>query len=285
MIVIGAGPNGLAAAIELTRAGYSVSIFEANETVGGGTRSRELTLPGFLHDICSAVHPLAVNSPAFSQLPLENYGVQFINPPAALAHPFDDDSTVLLTRSVDVTAENFGEDADTYKKLMKPLVESWQHLAEDLLAPPRIPHHPLKIARFGFYGIRSAKSLTKSLFRNERTRTFFAGLASHSFLSLDMLATSAFALVMGTLGHAVGWPVPRGGAQKISDALASYLQECGAEIRTGVQVNSIEELPRAKIIMCDITPRQLIKIAGNHFSAEVSKKAGTIPLWTGGLQD
>lgn len=271
-IVIGAGPNGLAAAIELTRAGYSVSIFEANETVGGGARSAELTLPGFVHDICSAVHPLAVNSPAFSHLPLENYGVEFINPPVALAHPFDDGSAVLLSRSVDVTAENFGEDANTYKSLMKPLVESWQQLAEDLLAPPRIPHHPFKIARFGFYGIRSAKNLAEGLFRNERTRTFFAGLASHSFLSLDMLATSAFALVMGTLGHAVGWPVPRGGAQKISDALASYLRECGAEIQTGVQVNSIEELPRAKIIMCDITPRHLIKIAGNHFPPKFRRK-------------
>ena len=271
-IVIGAGPNGLAAAVELTRAGYFVSILEANETVGGGARSAELTLPAFLHDICSAVHPLAINSPAFSQLPLEDYGVEFINPPVALAHPFDDGSAVLLSRSVDLTAESLGEDADTYKKLMTPLVESWQQLAEDLLAPPRIPRHPLKVARFGFYGIRSAKTFAKGLFRNERTRALFAGLAAHSFLSLDMHATSAFALVMATLGHASGWPIPRGGAKKISDALASYLRNAGAEIRTNFRVSSIEEVPRAKIILCDITPRQLVEIAGHCFPSKFRKK-------------
>lgn len=271
-VVIGAGPNGLAAAIELSRAGYSVRVYEANDTVGGGVRSAELTLPEFVHDICSAVHPLAVGSPFFSRLPLTHYGLEFINPPGAMAHPFDDGTAVLLQRSVELTAEGLGRDARAYKQLIRPLVESWDHLAEDLLSPPGIPRHPIKLARFGFYGIRSAKGLAQGLFRDERTRALFAGLAAHSFLSLDMLASGAFALVMATVGHAIGWPIARGGSQKISDALTSYLRDRGAEVLTGVRINSIDQLSNAKIIMCDVTPRQLLKIAGKRFPSTFRNK-------------
>jgi len=252
-IVIGSGPNGLAAAIELSRAGYSVRVYEANDTVGGGVRSAELTLPGFVHDICSAVHPLAAGSPFFSTLPLAEYGLGYINPPAALAHPFDDGTAILLHRSVGLTADALGRDARAYNQLMSPLLESWDHLAEDLLSPAGIPRHPIKLARFGFYA-------------------FFAGLAAHSFLSLDMLASAAFGLVMATTGHAIGWPITRGGAQKISDALTSYLRDQGAEVLTGVRIISLDQLPSARIIMCDVTPRQLLKIAGHRFPSAFRNK-------------
>jgi phytoene dehydrogenase-like protein len=259
-IVVGAGPNGLAAGIELARSSYSVCIFEANEVIGGGARSAELTLPGFVHDICSAVHPLAVGSPFFSKLPLTQYGLEFINPPVPLAHPFDDGTAVLLHRSVDMTAEGLGADAEAYKNLMNPLVEDWTDLAQDLLGPLQFPQHPLKVARFGFYGIRTARSLVQGLFKDGRTRALFGGLAAHSFLSLDHWATSAFALVLATVAHGIGWPIVRGGSQKIADALASHFRELGGEIFTGVRVKSLAELPRAQVVMCDITPRQLLRI-------------------------
>jgi phytoene dehydrogenase-like protein len=271
-IVIGAGPNGLAAAIELSRAGYSVRVYEASDTVGGGVRSAELTLSGFVHDICSAVHPLALGSPFFSKLPLTDYGLEFINPPAAMAHPFDDGTAALLHPSVKLTADGLGRDAQAYRNLIRPLVESWDQLAEDLLSPPGIPRHPLKLARFGFYGIRSAKGVSKSLFTEDKTRAFFAGLAAHSFLSLDMLASSAFGLVMATIGHVFGWPITRGGSQKIADALTSFLRDQGGEVLTGVRIDSIDQLLGAKIIMCDVTPRQLLKIAGNRFPRSFRSK-------------
>lgn len=271
-IVVGAGPNGLAAAIELARAGHSVCIFEANETAGGGARSAELTLPGFVHDICSAVHPLAAGSPFFSKLPLTEYGLEFISPPAPLAHPFDDGTAVLLHRSVEMTADGLGPDAKAYKKLMGPLVDDWSDLADDLLGPLRIPRHPLKVTRFGFYGIRSARSLVQSLFRDERTRALFGGLAAHSFLSLDRSASSAFALVLATVAHVIGWPIARGGSQKIADALASHFRELGGEIFTGVRINSLAELPRAQVVMCDVTPRQLLRMTNDELPSGFRKK-------------
>jgi phytoene dehydrogenase-like protein len=263
-VVIGAGPNGLAAAIELARAGHTVGIFEANEVVGGGARSAELTLPGFVHDICSAVHPLAAGSPFFSKLPLAEHGLEFINPSVALAHPFDDGTAVLLHRSLDTTAEGLGADAGAYKDLIGPLVKDWGDLAPDLLGPLRLPHHPLKVAWFGFYGIRSARSLVRSFFNNERTRALFGGLAAHSFLSLDRRPTSAFALVLAVLAHTAGWPIARGGSQKIAAALADHLHELGGEIFTGVRVKSLSELPQNQIVMCDVTPRQLLNITGDE---------------------
>ena len=271
-IVVGAGPNGLAAGIELARAGYSVCIFEANDVIGGGARSAALTLPGFVHDVCSAVHPLAAGSPFFSKLPLTQYGLEFINPPAPLAHPFDDGTAVLLHRSVDMTAEGLGADAAAYKNLMRPLVEDWNDLAHDLLGPLHLPRHPLKVARFGFYGIRSARSLTHNAFKEKPARALFAGLAAHSFLSLDRYATSAFALVLATLAHVIGWPIARGGSQKIADALANHFRELGGEIFTGVRVNSLADLPRAQVVMCDVTPRQLLKMTGNELPSGFRNK-------------
>ena len=271
-IVVGAGPNGLAAAIEFARRGKSVCVYEANENVGGSARSAALTLPGFVHDTCSAVHPLAVGSPFFKSLSLAQYGLEFIHSPAALAHPFDDGTAVLLHRSVEQTSKQFGADARSYKRLFDPLVRDWEILAPQLLGPITFPAHPFAMTRFGLNAIRSASGFVKSRFKEERTRTFFAGVVAHSCLSLDRLGTTAFGLVLLTLGHASGWPVPRGGAQKISDALAAYLKSLGGEIVTGMRIQSLDDLAPSACVLFDLTPRQLLKIAGERFPASFKNK-------------
>ena len=260
--MIGAGPNGLAAAIELARAGKSVRIYEANETVGGGARSGELTLPGFTHDVCSAVHPLALGSPFFSTLPLDQYGLEFIHSPVALAHPFDDGTAATLARSVGASSENLGRDRSAYRDLMTPFVQRWRDLASDILGPPRLPRHPLLTARFGMRAIRSAKAFAESTFQDDKTRALFAGLAGHSFLALDQLTTAAFGLVLGLLAHTNGWPVAKGGSQSISNALAAYFKDLGGEIVTNHRIESLSDLPPAKAILCDLTPRQIVHVAG-----------------------
>ncbi len=271
--VIGSGPNGLAAAIELAHCGYTVQIIEAEKTIGGGTRSGELTLPGFLHDICSAVHPLAVASPFFRTLPLEAHGLEWIQPPAPLAHPFDDGTAVLLERSIDKTGETLGRDAVAYRKLFKPLVDDWENLFADLLGPLRFPKHPLTFTRFGLKAFRSAIGLAKSSFEGERARAFFAGIAAHSMLSLDQAFTASFGIVLAVAGHAVGWPIPRGGSQKIADALGSYLRSLGGEIVTDSRVESIDELLTSKrAVLCDLSPRGLLKIAGHRLPANYRRK-------------
>lgn len=271
-IVVGAGPNGLAAAIEFARAGKSVCVYEANENVGGGARSASLTLPGFVHDTCSAVHPLAVGSPFFKSLSLAEYGLEFIYPPAAVAHPFDDGTAVLLYRSVEQTSEQFGRDARAYQKLLTPLVKNWEKLAPALLGPLRFPRHPFAMGQFGLQAIRSASGLAKAHFKEDRARAFFAGVAAHSCLALDLPATAAFGLVLLTLGHAGGWPIPRGGSQKISDAMAAFLKKLGGEIVTGVRVESIESLPESACVLFDVTPRQLLQIIGKHLPSSFSNK-------------
>ena len=262
-IVIGAGPNGLAAAIELARSGKSVRVYEANRTVGGGARSAELTLPGFTNDICSAVHPLALSSPFFSTLPLARYGLEFIHSPIALAHPFDDGTAAILDASVDTTSQKLGRDRSAYRDLMTPFVEHWHDLANDILGPPRLPRHPLITTRFGIRAIRSAKSFAESTFQENKTRALFAGLAAHSFLALDQLATSAFGLVLGLLAHTNGWPVAKAGSQSISNALAAYFKDLGGEIFTDHNIESLSELPPTKAVLCDLTPRQMVRIAGD----------------------
>lgn len=271
-IVVGAGPNGLAAGIELARAGKRVRIYEGSDHVGGGARSGNLTLPGFIHDICSAVHPLALSSPFFTKLDLDKYGLEFIQPPAALAHPFDDGTAVLLKRSVKSTGLQLGRDAERYQQLMNPLVRNWTKLSHDILGPPRIPRHPVVLARFGLRAIRSAEGLVKANFKELRTRAFFAGLAAHSAIALDQLGTAAFGLVLGTLGHAVGWPIPRGGAQSISDALSALFTDLGGEIITGTPIRSFSELPDARCVLFDVTPRQLLRILEDKLPARFRTK-------------
>jgi phytoene dehydrogenase-like protein len=260
-VVIGSGPNGLTAAIMLVRAGRRVIVYEAEEQIGGGTRSAELTLPGFLHDICSAVHPMAVSSPCFEQFPLFVHGLEWIHPDAPLAHPLDDGSAVMLERSVDATARNLAMDGRAWRRLMEPLASGWADLRRDVLAVPRLPHHPLLMARFGLHAIRSARGLAYALFQGERARALFAGLAAHSIMPLENPASGAIGLALGAAAHAVGWPIPRGGSQRIADALAGYFCSMGGEIAAATRIGS---LPDAPLVLCDISPRQLVAIAGDR---------------------
>ncbi len=262
-IVVGAGPNGLAAAISLARAGRSVLVLEAEDTVGGGTRSAALTLPGYVHDVCSAVHPLALASPFFRTLPLEQCGVAFIHPPVPLAHPLPDGTAVLLERSLQATSEGLGPDGAAYSKFMGPLASRADKLVFELLGPLRPPRHPLALARF-WPAIRSAAGLARSLFRGERARALFAGMAAHSMLPLEQSPSAAAAMMLGMLGHSVGWPVIRGGSQKLAEAMAVYLASLGGVLLTNRRVESLDELPPARAVLLDVTARQLLKIAGHH---------------------
>lgn len=264
-IVIGSGPNGLAAAITIAQAGRSVLMIEGRETIGGGTRSAELTLPGFLHDVCSAVYPMALGSPFFHTLPLQEHGLDWIQPSAPVAHPFDDGTAVAVERSVEATAANLGADASAYARLMAPLVRDWPKIEPAVLGPLGFPAHPIAAARFGLHALRSASSLARSAFRTAKARAVFAGIAAHSILPLEKIPSAAFGLVLGITAHAVGWPIARGGSQKIAEALGSYLRSLGGEIVTGTMIESLDQLPKARVVLCDVTPRQLLPIAGSRF--------------------
>ena len=265
-IVVGSGPNGLASAITLAQVGLSVAVFEAKETIGGGCRSMELTIPGFVHDVCSAVHPMALDSSFFRTLPLEQFGLDMIQPLAPLAHPLDDGTAVMLERSLEATSAGLGNDAKAYRKLMTPLVAHWDKIKGSVREPlgPQIALHPFARANFGLKAIRSARGLADSLFKEERASAIFAGMCAHSMMSLEQPSSAAAGLLLAIPGHTVGWPLPRGGSQKIVDVLAAYLRSLGGEIITGVEVKSISALPPASVILCDITPRQLLRIAGDY---------------------
>jgi phytoene dehydrogenase-like protein len=271
-VIVGSGPNGLAAGITLAQAGRSVVVFEGQESIGGGTRSAELTLPGFKHDVCSAVHPMGMLSPFFRTLPLAQHGLQWIHPDAPLAHPLDDGTTVLLERSLERTAENLGADGRRYSRIMGPLISDWPKLESLLLGPPSLPRHPFAAARFGLQAMRSARGFAESAFREQRARAILAGNAAHSILPLENILTAAFGLVFAALGHIVGWPIARGGSQSIPDALASYLRSLGGEIVTSSPVDSVDRLPPSRVVLCDVTPKQLAKIAGRHFPSAFNRK-------------
>lgn len=271
-VIVGSGPNGLAAAIGLAREGLAVLVLEAEETIGGGTRSAELTRPGFVHDVCSAIHPMAVASPFFRTLPLAEHGLEWIHPPAPLAHPLDDGTAVLLERSVAETGRGLGSDDGAYRRLIEPLAASAEDLFGDLLGPLRWPGHVLTALRFGRHAVRSARALTTRRFRTEPARALIAGLAGHSFLRLEQAPSAAVGLVLAIAGHAVGWPLPRGGAQRIADALASYLRSLGGEIVTGRRVESIDELPPARAVLLDVTPRQVLRLAGHRLPARYRRQ-------------
>jgi phytoene dehydrogenase-like protein len=265
-IVIGSGPNGLAAAITLARAGRSVRVYEARDSVGGGCRSAELTLPGFVHDVCSAVHPLGLGSQFFRSLSLEQYGLEWIQPPILLAHPLDDGSAAVLERSIDLTAGRLGDDGRAYQRLMRPLVTHWDAITGSIFGPLHIPRHPFELARFGLKGSRSAYGLATGIFHGQHAQALFAGVGAHSMLPLEQPPSAAAALVLGILGHTVGWPIPRGGSQKIADALAAYLRSLGGDIITGERVDTLDTLPPARAILCDVTPCQLLSMAGTRLS-------------------
>ena len=250
----------------MAQAGKSVAVFEANDTVGGGARSAELTLPGFVHDVCSAVYPLAIGSPFFRSLPLAQHGLDWIQPVAALAHPLDDGTAIVVERSIEATASQLGSDAASYRSLFQPLVTRWAGLDVDVLAPLRLPRHPLNMLRFGLSAIQPARRFAERRFAGDSARALFAGLAAHSMLPLENWSSAAFGLVLGITAHALGWPLARGGAQQLSDALAAYLRSLGGEIFLNRPVSTLDELPPSRVVLCDVTPRQLLKIARPHLS-------------------
>ncbi len=265
-VVVGSGPNGLAAGIVLLQAGLSVLLLEGKSTIGGGLRTAELTLPGFRHDICSAVHPLAAASPYLQTLPLAQYGLEYLTPPVAAAHPFDDGTAAAAFGTVADTARTLGVDAAGYHGLLDALVADWPALAPDILAPLRWPQHPLKLARFGLKALQPA-SLIGARFRGREARALFAGMAAHAIQPLTNVATSAFGLVLLTLAHRPGgWPIPRGGAQAIAEALAAHFRALGGQIEVNTPISSMAQLPPARAVLFDLTPAQLLKIGGIDLS-------------------
>jgi phytoene dehydrogenase-like protein len=264
-IVVGAGPNGLAAAIELARSGLHVVVYEAQDTIGGGCGSDALTLPGFVHDVCSAVHPMGAASPFFRTLPLREHGLAWIEPPVMIAHPFDDGvAAALVRRDVGETARGLGADADAYRDLLGTVANLWSRIEDVVLGPPSYPRHPVAVARFGLKALQSAEGLARRHFSTARARGLLAGIAGHGMVPLDMFPSGAIGLVLGALAHVVGWPFPRGGAQKLADALGSHLRSLGGEIVTSTRIAAVDELPPAKAILCDLSPRPFTRIAERH---------------------
>ena len=262
-VIVGSGPNGLAAAVTLARAGRSVLVLEGKETIGGGMRTLELTLPGYRHDVCSAVHPLGIASPFFRDLPLHEHGLSWIFPELPLAHLLDD-RAVALHQSLERTAEGLGQDGKAYRRLFAPFVGDWQALLDEFLGPLGVPRQPLLMARFGRQAIESATRLARRTFDTPAARALFAGLAAHITLPLESPTTAATGLLLGMLAHAIGWPFARGGSQSIATALASYLDSLGGEIKTGAWVHSMRDIPPARAVLFDVTPRQLLDITGDE---------------------
>ncbi len=277
-VVVGAGPNGLAAAITLARSGYSVIVYEASETVGGGCRSKELTLPGFTHDVCSAIHPYGVASPFFQTLPLERYGVEWVHSPAPLAHPLPDGRVAVLTRSLDELERTLGSDAAAWRRLLSPHIAHWDDIVDGALGPIRPlrqlqrPVASLALARFGTYALQSARGMAERVFRDDPARALVAGIAAHAMLPLEQAPTAAAAILMMTMAHVVGWPLARGGSQCLADALATYLRDLGGEIVTGRTITSLDELPPARAILADVTPRQLLAMAGGRLPERYAQR-------------
>ena len=265
-IVVGSGPNGLAAAIVIAQTGRKVIVFEAAPTIGGGSRSDELTLPGFVHDVCSASHPLAVASPFFKTLPLAQYGLDWIEPPIMLAHPLDADPAAVVYRAVDRTAAALGDDGGAYRRLVGAVVDDWPRIEASVLGPLRWPAHPIALARFGLRALASAERAVRG-FKTEPARALFAGIAAHSLLPLDRRPSAAGGCVLGALAHVAGWPLPRGGSQRIADALGGYLRSLGGEIVTNTRVDSLDALPPSRAVLCDVSPRALARMAGDRLPA------------------
>lgn len=266
-VIVGSGPNGLAAAVALAEAGLTVRVFEREDEIGGGTRSAELTLPGFIHDVCSAVHPMGILSPFFSKLPLAEHGLDWVTPPASVAHPLDEGDAVMLYRSLDRTCEGLGADGNAYRRLLEPLLTSPRDLLADILGPLRIPTDLPPMLRFGLRAIWSANRLARMAFRDEPARALFAGCAGHSILPLSQPLTAALGLIFTLSGHVISWPVAKGGSGSITRALASYLESIGGSIETGASITSLTDLPDARVILFDTDPRQLSEIAGDALPA------------------
>jgi phytoene dehydrogenase-like protein len=266
-VVIGSGPNGLAAAIVLAQAGYQVEVHEAQAEPGGGARTLPLTLPGFQHDFGSAIHPMAIGSPFFSSLPLQQHGLQWIHPSAPLAHPLDDGTAVMLERDLHDAEVALGIDGKRWRRLFAPFIDRWPQLAEEILQPLiHLPRHPFLMAHFGILALAPARLFANMFFKDARTKALFAGIAAHSFLPLDAALSSSGGITLAIAAHAVGWPMPRGGAQSITGALIAYLNTLGGIVHTNSPIASLDGLPRNTLFLCDVSPRQLLSIAGRRLS-------------------
>ncbi|MBC7827030.1 MAG: NAD(P)/FAD-dependent oxidoreductase [Chitinophagaceae bacterium] len=264
-VVVGSGPNGLAAAITLQQAGLSVLIIEGKNTIGGGLRTGELTLPGFHHDICSAIHPLAIGSPFFEKLPLEKFGLEFINPIFPAAHPFDGGRAAVLCNSLQNTAQALGVDEHAYAGLIEPVVDQWPLIVNNVLGPLVFPKHPIALARFGLNALQSAMGISKK-FSTKEAKGLWAGMAAHSIQPLTNISSAAIGIVLMAAAHLRGWPIPKGGSQSIADSLASYFIHLGGKIETNVYIRSLDQLPSSQAVLFDVTPKQLMTIAGHTFS-------------------
>ncbi len=263
-VIVGSGPNGLSAAIALAEMGRSVLVVEGKATLGGGCRTEEVTLPGFRHDVCAAIHPMGLVSPFFRKLPLGAHGLKWAHAPIPLAHPFDDGSAAVLYRSLSATASTLEIDGAAWADLMRPFLEDTDTLFEALLKPIRIPDHPFRLAHFGALGLRSCASLVRRHFRGSKAQALFAGCAAHSFLPLDATASASFGLVLALVAHATDWPCAEGGSQSIIDALSAYLLSLGGAIEANRVVQRMSDLPPSRAVLFDLTPRAVERIAANE---------------------
>lgn len=281
-VVVGSGPNGLAAGIRLALEGLRVKIIEAKPTVGGGMRTVELMETGTYHDVCSAIHPMAVSSPFFRNLPLDQYGLHWIYPPNPASHPLNDESAVLY-RDLGKTAFHLGIDENKYKSIVEPLIENWESFSLDLLSPLRFPNNPLKLAGFGLKGLQPA-TLFQSKFKTEKAKALFAGMAAHSILPLNSMATTAIALVFFATAHTKGWPLPEGGSQSLANALAGYFKYLGGDIETSHRIKKYEDIPKTKALLFDLTPNQVSEIMGDHFPPSYRKKLSKFRYGSGAFK-
>ncbi len=267
VVVVGSGPNGFAAAITMQRAGLNVLLIEGKSSLGGGMRSAAITLPGFMHDVCSAVYPLAADSPVFRQFNLEQFGLEYITPTYAVAHPFDDGSSISIQSSIETTAAQFGEDSNNYKKTFSTLVKEWPSIRSAFLGPLHASTLSITKAKFAYYALSSASHFANHQFANIKAQSFFAGMGAHSMLPLNVLTTSSMALVLNILAHVNSWPLPKGGAQQITNALSACFKSSGGEIQTGNMITSLKQLPSCKALLLDLTTKQLCTVAGEQFSS------------------
>lgn len=271
-IVVGSGPNGLAAAITLQREGISVLVVEGKDTPGGGMRTQELTLPGFHNDVCSSVHPLGADSPVFRQFELEKFGLEYLAPKYAVAHPFDDGHAIAISREVEKSAEQFGKDEESYQKLYRFFVEHWPELRSAYVAPLHYSQPSFAKLKFGWYAASSAAHFAKNHFKTNQARALFAGMGAHSILPLGKLATSSIGIVLNTLAHVNGWPLPKGGANAITKSLVSCFKSLGGKLETSHMVEHFEGLPPAKVVLFDVTPHQLVTIASKQLSENYKRR-------------
>jgi phytoene dehydrogenase-like protein len=271
-VIVGAGPNGLAAAITFARAGLKVLVLESKDTPGGGCRTAEITLPGFHHDVCAAIHPIGIVSPFFRELPMARFGLEWVKCPRPLAHPLPGGGAAVLAHSLEETARGLGEDGPAWMKLMRPFVEQASQLFEEILRPIRFPSRPWLMARFGLTALQSCERLVKARFRGHAARALFGGCAAHSFLPLDAAASASFGLVLALAGHAVDWPCAKGGSQRVIDAMAACLRELGGTIYTGVHVRTLKDIPPSRVVLFDLTPRQIVAIAGDSLPARYRRQ-------------